>query len=151
MTKKLRLAVLLALSLTLTLLLVGPSLAAPNLIGNWAGSAAKITVSAGCGSDTVVLTISNQCTNLFSGTILVGTESVPVVGKFSPADNTLYLSGEMEDIQNIIFDTVIVTGTYVAGNPSNIAVTSFTYYHITSDNPTAEYNTEYDNFTLIKQ
>ena len=39
MSKKLRLALLLTLSLTLSFLLAAPSLAAPNLIGNWAATA----------------------------------------------------------------------------------------------------------------
>lgn len=146
--KKIRLAVFLTLSLTLPLLLAAPSLAAPNLIGNWAGTAPKITL-AGCSTEPVALTISNQCTNLFSGTVLVGTASIPVLGKLDPTYNILSLSGELDDMVNYIFDTVILTGTYVAGNPSIIAVTSFSYMHITLQNPTDQ--KEYDDFSLIKQ
>jgi hypothetical protein len=145
MGRKRWLVALFILSLALPLVLATRTWAAPNLLGTWKGTAPKITLS-GCSSDTFVVTITTQCTNLFSGTVAIGDTPVPVVGRFFPNENVLTLQGEYMSPQ---YDFIVVSlnGVYVAGNPPSITVDT-TSYMSTDINL---YNVEYDTFSLIKQ
>jgi hypothetical protein len=145
MGKKTWLTVLLALSLVSPLCVATQSSAAPSLIGNWSATVPKITLS-GCSNESISLTITAQCTNLFSGSMLIGATSINVVGKYSPADNTLQVQGEYQNPSTYAVYMVTLVGTYVAGTPPSVSVSSFSY--TTSD--LNSMNTEYDSFSLTK-
>jgi hypothetical protein len=143
MDKKNRLALILILSLTFTLCLATASLAAPNLLGTWTGMAPKISLS-GCSNESISLTIGTQCTNLFTGNVIVGTSTVPMVGKIDPNGNSVQINGS---IQGINYEYVNIYGSYVAGTTPTINVISF--YHSSSSDTNTQ-NQEYDNFSLVK-
>jgi hypothetical protein len=145
MSKRRRLAALSILILALPLILAASALAAPNLLGTWNGAAPVITLT-GCSTEAVTMTISTQCTNLFSGTVSVGGVLVPVVGRFY-SDTDLSLSGYLMNYTTYTYDLVSLSGVYVAGAPPRITVNSFTH---TTDN-LEDMNKEYDTFSLIKQ
>lgn len=145
MGKKFWLAALFSLALALPLCLVSASLAAPNFMGNWGGTAPKITIS-GCSNESVTLSVTTQCTNLFSGTVMVGTISVPVVGKFDPLDNTLVINGYHFSSTGLSYEMATISAIYVAGTPPGITVLSFSFS--TQDINSLE--VEYDSFSLIK-
>lgn len=146
MGKKYLLAVLFCLAFALSLCLASTSLAAPNLMGDWTGTAPKITTS-GCSNDSVALSVTTQCTNLFSGTIMVNTTPVPVVGKFSPLDNTLTITGYHVDSTGLTYEIVNIAAIYVEGSPASMTVLSFSF----STQDIESMNVEYDDFSLIKQ
>jgi len=157
MTTKTRIALLLILSLILPLCLSTSSLAVtpPNVIGNWSGTAPKVDFSASCFNayDIVTLTITKQCTNLVSGTIMVGNSGtlIPVVGRlYSGSTYSLSLSGECATagVNFTSYEDVGLNGTYVPGTTPSISVNSFYHYNSADINTQ---NQEYDTFSLIHQ
>jgi hypothetical protein len=151
MSKKRRLATLCILSLALPLILVTWAMAAPNLVGTWTGTAPVITPTS-CSTEAVTVTISTQCTNLFSGTAPVAGHSIPLVGRYYPESGTISLSGSLQNLTTVpyYYYSVSLSGVYVAGTPPSISVTSYIFYDYMG---TAEdlMNREYDTFSLIKQ
>jgi len=146
MSKKYWLAALFSLALVLPLFLARASLAAPNFMGNWTGTAPKITIS-GCSNESVALSVTTQCTNLFSGTVMVGTTSVPMVGKFDPLDNTILINGYYFDSTAPSYAMVTISGIYVTGVTPSMTVISFSF----STLDISSLEVEYDSFSLIKQ
>lgn len=152
MSKKRRLAALCILSLALPLILVTWALAAPPLVGTWKCIAAPFITVTGCHTETITVTISTQCTNLFSGTVPIAGYSIPLVGRYYPDSGIISLSGTLENLTTppYYYYSVSLSGIYVAGTPPRISVNSYTNYDYMG---TLEdiMNKEYDTFFLIKQ
>ena len=151
MSKKRRLAALCILSLALPLILVTWAMAAPNLVGTWTGTAPVITPT-GCSTEAVTVTISTQCTNLFSGTVPIAGYSIPLVGRYYPDTGTISLSGSLQNLTTppLYYYSVTLTGVYIAGSTPSISVTTYSLYDYTGT-VTDLLNREYDTFSLIKQ
>jgi hypothetical protein len=151
MIKKRRLTTLCILSLVLPLILVSWASAAPNLLGTWHGTAPVITLT-GCTTEAVNVTISTQCTNLFSGTVPVAGYTIPVVGKYSPEGGIISLSGTLQNFTTLPYYSfsISLAGIYVAGTPPSISVSSYMVLDYTG-NIEDILNKEYDIFSLYKQ
>jgi hypothetical protein len=148
MSMKRRLATFCILSLALPLILVSWALAAPNLVGTWGGTAPVITVN-GCSNEAVSVTISKQCTNLFSGTVPLAGYSIPVVGRYYPDSGTVSLSGTLQNLTTPPYYSfsISISGIYVQGTTPSISVTSYMAYDYLG-NIEDLLNKEYDNFSL---
>jgi hypothetical protein len=151
MSKKRRLATLCILSLALPLILVTWAMAAPNLVGTWTGTAPVITPTS-CSTEAVTVTISTQCTNLFSGTAPVAGYLIPVVGRYYPDTGTISLSGSLQNLTTppLYYYSVTLSGVYIAVNTPSISVTTYSLMDYTGT-VTDLLNREYDTFSLIKQ
>jgi hypothetical protein len=140
-------------TLCLAILLGVPSmtLAAPDLIGVWMGTAPKIT-TAGCSNVTVNVSITQQCTNqvsgnvLFAGNVIIGSSNpIPVTGKLTGTTTTnpyLSLNGY---ISGTTYSNVNLSGNYVTGTTPSITVTSL-YYSNNIDTQSSSY----DTLSLVK-
>jgi hypothetical protein len=150
MSKKRRLAAVSILSLALPLILVTWAMAAPSLVGTWKATAAPFITPTGCSTEAITVTISAQCTNLFSGTVPIAGYSIPLVGRYDPSSGTISLSGSLENLTTppLYYYAVSLSGVYIAGTPPSISVTSYFLYDYTG---TDLLNREYDTFSLIKQ
>lgn len=120
------------------------SKAPPNLIGDWKGTAPKLTSTGDdCSTDIVLVTIAIQCGNLMNGTIKVDTNTaIPVVG--SCYNGRILLQGYV--ISGSGYKNVFLVGNYATTPSPRIKVQSFSYV-----DSSVSQNFLYDHFILVKQ
>ena len=139
------------LGLAILLGLPSMTLAAPDLIGVWMGTAPKIT-TAGCSNVTVNVSITQQCTNqvsgnvLFAGNVIVGgSNPISVTGKLTGVTTTNPYLNLYGYISGTTYASVSLSGNYVTGTTPSITVTNISYSSSVDTQSTA-----YDTFSLVK-
>ena len=96
--------------------------AAPIISGTWTGKVIRVTPSS-CSSLSVTLTLS-QCgtSNLVRGILVVGSDSINLVGRIKPDGATIIIHGLNGDYES--GNDVTLTGKYTAGSPARIKISN---------------------------